>query len=46
MTMKQIYETPTTKTLVVRFQGVLCGSYGEQGRAGADASQRIYDEDF
>ena len=23
---KQFYETPTTKTLVVRFQGVLCGS--------------------
>lgn len=37
---KQFYETPTTKTLVVRFQGVLCtspngytqgggGSYGD-----------------
>ena len=24
---KQLYETPTTKTLVVRFQGVLCGSF-------------------
>ena len=23
---KQFYETPTTKTLVVRFQGMLCGS--------------------
>ena len=27
METKQFYETPTTKTLVVRFQGVLCGSF-------------------
>ena len=27
MNTKQFYETPTTKTLVVRFQGVLCGSF-------------------
>ena len=38
MTTKQFYETPTTKTLVVRFQGVLCASltYGNQGAAGGD----------
>ena len=24
---KQFYETPTTKPLVVRFEGVLCGSF-------------------
>ena len=35
---KQFYETPTTKTLVVRFQGVLCNSltYGATGSAGGD----------
>lgn len=27
MTTKQFYETPTTKTLVVRFGGVLCASF-------------------
>ena len=36
MNMKQFYETPTTKTLVVRFEGMLCQSrYGSKGAAGA-----------
>lgn len=44
---KQFYETPTTKTLVVRFEGMLCQSrYGANGAAGAEASYNNYDEDF
>lgn len=27
---KQFYETPTTKTLVVRFEGMLCGSFDRE----------------
>ena len=28
---KQLYVSPETTTLVVRFEGVVCGSYGSQG---------------
>lgn len=49
---KQHYETPTTETLVVRFEGALLNGgspnlvYGARGAAGADATYNGYDEDF
>ena len=35
---KQTYEAPEAETLVVRFEGVICGSnnYGTPGQAGGD----------
>ena len=36
---KQTYLSPTTETLVVRFEGVICQSdpnYGDPGAAGGD----------
>ena len=46
-TIKELYCSPTTKILVVRFEGMLCQSlFGGQGAAGAEASYNSYDEDF
>ena len=28
---KQLYVSPETEALVIRFEGVICGSYGSQG---------------
>ena len=36
---KMFYETPTTKTLVVRFQGVLCGSQVPTGEKVSDQEE-------
>ena len=45
---KQFYEAPEAETLVVRFEGCLCGSpqYGTEGSAGADLEYNSYGEDF
>ena len=45
---KQLYVSPETTTLVVRFEGVVCSSplLGNQGTAGADQDYNEYDEDY
>ena len=45
---KQEYLSPTTEALVVRFEGVICGSpnYGSSGGAGANQGYNDYGEDF
>lgn len=47
-TIKELYCSPTTKILVVRFEEtILQGSpYGQQGYAGGNADRRIIDEEF
>ena len=39
--IKELYSSPTTKILVVRFEGMLCQSvtYGNQGAAGGDIEE-------
>jgi hypothetical protein len=45
---KQTYLSPETEALVVRFEGVICGSpnYGVQGAAGASQGFNEYGSDF
>lgn len=33
------YETPSVKTLEVLSEGVLCGSYGDANKAGAELNE-------
>lgn len=40
---KLIYLSPETETLVVRAEGVICGSYGAQGKAGTVSVGNVYD---
>ena len=44
MIKKQPYTAPEAETLVVRFEGVLCGSpeYGDNGAAGGDTGDENY----
>lgn len=43
---KEIYSQPTSKLLVVRFEKLICVSYGEVGRAGGNAGLDDDDYDF
>ena len=45
---KQLYVSPETEALVIRFEGVICGSpnYGQAGGAGADQNYNNYGSDF
>ena len=45
---KQLYEAPEAQALVVRFEGVICGSpnYGVQGAAGASQGFNEDGSDF
>ena len=43
---KETYSRPTCETLVVRFEGVICGSlYGAKGAAGGAMDTNDYGED-
>ena len=45
MTVKELYTTPVVKVLLVRVEGVICGSgFGAQGAAGADPDFNDYSE--
>ena len=41
-----LYEAPTTKVLVVRFEGSLLTGSPIAGQAGANETYNSYDEDF
>ena len=41
---KQTYLSPETETLVVRFEGVVCASYGDEGKPGGDPG--LDDDDY
>ena len=45
---KQLYVSPETEALVIRFEGMVCTSpnYGVQGAAGASQGFNEYGSDF
>ena len=45
---KQAYEAPTTESLELRFEGIICESpvYGVSGGAGSNSAFNDYGSDF
>lgn len=46
MIKKELYTTPSVKTLVVRFEGIVCLSGGKAGAAGRAGASWTKDDDY